>query len=269
MQWLLQEFEDTQKLAEALDRLELPYTWHKVVPFVGELIPEPTVPDPNNVVMFGSYSLWRYAENKSYWPGVFKISPFVEEDVWHPYLLNGVDALFLTVQEVPEKLPEDDKLWFVRPVADSKEEAGRVKSSGEIIATAKNVLSLDLEDIPIGSLRHNTQLMLTEPVRIEKEWRLWAVDGRIVTYSLYKEGSRVVYRHEIDDDALEFSQHMVDLNPDYSQAYVIDVCRTATGLKLLETNCLNAAGFYAADLVKLASAIDGVGKFHSGMYQLS
>ena len=45
-------------------------------------------------------------------------------------------------------------------------------------------------------------------------------------------------------------------NPDYSPAYVIDVCRTDEGLKLLETNCLNAAGFYAADLVKLASAID-------------
>ena len=35
----------------------------------------------------------------------------------------------------------------------------------------------------------------------------------------------------------------------------MDICRTDTGLKMLETNCINAAGFYAADLLKLADAI--------------
>ncbi|AXA38809.1 hypothetical protein DLJ82_1203 [Rhizobium leguminosarum] len=61
MQWLLQQFEDTNKLAEALDQLGISYTWHKVVPFVGEIIPEPVVADPGSVVMFGSYTLWKNA----------------------------------------------------------------------------------------------------------------------------------------------------------------------------------------------------------------
>lgn len=52
---------------------------------------------------------------------------------------------------------------------------------------------------------------------------------------------------------------MVELNPDYSPAYVIDICRTAEGLKLLETNCINAAGFYEADLIRLAEAIENLG----------
>lgn len=120
----------------------------------------------------------------------------------------------------------------------------------------KKVLALDMSEIPNGSLRHDTQLMLTEPVRILKEWRLWVVKGEVVTYSLYKEGSRIVYLHEIDDDAAEFAQRLVEINPDYSPAYVIDICRTPEGLKMLETNCINAAGFYAADLVKLATAIE-------------
>ena len=68
----------------------------------------------------------------------------------------------------------------------------------------------------------------------------------------------MIYRHEIDDDAFAFAQRMVDLNPEYSRAYVIDICRTEEGLRVLETNCINAAGFYEADLVKLASAIDGM-----------
>ncbi len=129
-------------------------------------------------------------------------------------------------------------------------------TAGEIIGLANKVLALTEHEIPKGSLRHDTELMFTEPVRILKEWRLWVVRDEIVTFSLYKEGSRVVYRHEIDDDALEFAGALVMANPDYSSAYVVDICRTDHGLKMLETNCINAAGFYAADLLKLVSSID-------------
>lgn len=95
MQWILQDFEDTHALAPALDRLGAAYSWHKVVPFVGELVPEPTIADSKAVVMFGSYTLWRYAERHGLRPGVFRIAPFVHERTWHPYLLNGADARFL------------------------------------------------------------------------------------------------------------------------------------------------------------------------------
>lgn len=256
MQWILQDFEDTRKMASALDRLEIPYTWHKVVPFVGELTPTPTINDPKDVVMFGSYTLWRYAKANDLEPGVFKIRPFVHEEPWQTFLLNGADALFLKLQDVPEKLPNDGKNWFLRPVEDSKEEPGTVKTTDEIIELANKVLALREHEIPKGSLRHDTELMFTEPVRILKEWRLWVVRDEIVTHSLYKEGSRVIYRHEIDDDALEFGKRLVQANPGYAPAYVIDICRTDDGLRMLETNCINAAGFYEADLLKLVSSID-------------
>lgn len=256
MQWILQDFEDTRKMADALDRLEIPYTWHKVVPFVGELTPTPTIDDPNAVVMFGSYTLWRYAKANDLTPGVFKIRPFVHEASWHPFLLNGADALFLTLRDVPEQFPDDGKDWFLRPVEDSKEEPGNVKSTGEIIDLANKVLALDEHEIPKGSLRHDTEMMFTKPVRILKEWRLWVVRDEIVTFSLYKEGSRVIYRHEIDEDAMDFAKGLVEANPKYAPAYVIDICRTDDGLKMLETNCINAAGFYEADLLKLVSSID-------------
>ena len=260
MQWILQEFDDTRKLAEALVRLQIPYTWHKVVPFVGDLVPEPDVADPANVIMFGSYALWRNAEAKGYWPGVFKLKPFVHEKPWQPYMLNGPGAVFLTVQDIPTRLKVDCLSWFVRPVADSKEYPGGVLPTAEIQDIARKVLALDPREIPDGSLRHDTALMLTRPAHIFREWRIWIVNAKVVTYSLYKEGARVVYRNEIDDDALEFAQKLAGLNPEFSPAYVIDICRTEDGLRLLETNCLNAAGFYAADLIKLAAAIDSLAR---------
>ena len=258
MQWILQPFEDTEKLAAALDRLGLTYTWHKVVPFVGDLDPEPVIEDPNAVVLFGSYTLWRYAKRMGLRPGVFKIRPFVHEGPWQPFLLNGADAMFSTLRDIPDALPDDERLWFIRPVDDSKAEPGKVRPASEIVALAKRVLALGEDEIPQGSLRHDTELMLTEPVRILKEWRLWIVEDVIRTFSLYKEGPRVVYRPEIDDDAAGFAEEMVRLNPGYARAYVMDICRTETGLMMLETNCINAAGFYAADLLKLANAVDTI-----------
>lgn len=259
MRWLLQEFEDTHKLAHELGRLGLPYSWHKVIPFVGTLNPEPDLGNGEAVVLFGSYTLWRYAQDKGLKPGVFKLRPFVHEASWQPFMLNGPDARFLTVRDIPETLEDDGRKWFLRPVDDSKEEPGNVKTTDEIISLARKVLSLDMNEIPNGSLRHDTQLMLTRPVRILKEWRCWVVDDRVVTYSLYKEGHRVVYRAEIDADALAFAQKLVAHNPGYSRAYVVDICRTEDGLAMIETNCINAAGFYAADLMALASAVDALG----------
>jgi hypothetical protein len=258
MQWILQKFEDTEKLAVALERLGITHSWHKVVPFVGELMPAPTVKDPGSVVLFGSYSLWRMAEAKGWTPGVFTLAPFLTQGVWKPYLLNG-DVRILTVREAAQMVP-DNTLHFVRPVSDSKEIAGTVMTSSELVETSRRVLALRPEEIPGGSLSHDTELMLAAPVRIRKEWRCWVVDGEVVTWSLYKEGSRVVYRAEIDDDALEFARSIVELNPSYSPAYVLDVCRTEDGLRIIETNCINAAGFYAADLTKLAAAVDRVGR---------
>jgi hypothetical protein len=256
MQWILQQFEDTQKLADALDRLDVSYSWHKLVPFIGELVPEPQVRDPLAVVMFGSYTLWRYAEAKGLYPGVFRIAPFVHEKPWQSFMLNGPDAAFLNVSEIEAKLPDDGRHWFIRPVADSEELAGTVETASEIRETARKVMALDVNEIPIGSLRHDTLMMLTPPARIFKEWRIWIVNGFVVTYSLYKDGMRVTYRHEIDRDALEFAQTLAGLNKGYSPAYVMDICRTEEGLRLLETNCINAAGFYGADLTTLAATID-------------
>jgi len=260
MQWLLQRFDDTLKLAEALDQLGIVYSWHKVIPFIGELVPEPIVPDTQSVVFFGSYSLWKYSAEKGFLPGVIKLNPFVHEKAWHPYLLNGTDALFITLRDVPNLLKDEDRDWFIRPVNDSKEEPGNVKSSQDIIRMAENVLALKEEEIPDGSLRHDTELMLTKPVSIFKEWRLWVVSDQVVAHSLYRDCGHVTHRAEIDADVMDFAREMVSVNPGYATAYVMDICRTEDGLKIIETNCINAAGFYAADLIELAKAIEGLSR---------
>ena len=116
-------------------------------------------------------------------------------------------------------------------------------------------MSLSPDEIPRGSLCPDTLMKLTSPAHILKEWRIWVVGDRVVTFSLYKEGARVTYRPEIDD-ALGFARMLVARNPACAPACVMDICGKDDGLPLLETNCINARGFYAADVVRLAGAID-------------
>ncbi len=254
MQWILQDYEDTAKIAEILSRVGIPHSLHKVVPFIGQLDPVPAIDDPKQVVMFGSYSLRHYAREHGLSPGVFELRPFIHEIPWHKHLLNGVDSKIIMAKHLGGLDPHRD--YFIRPVEDSKEIAGAVMTGSEIEYMIKALNALKPEEYIKGSLTPDTLLMVAEPVNIQKEWRVWVVNDRVVTYSLYKLGSRVVYRAEIDDDALEFVQKMIALNPGYAGAYVIDVCRTADGLRILETNCINAAGFYAADLFKLVEAFE-------------
>ncbi|MEL6792811.1 MAG: ATP-grasp domain-containing protein [Pseudomonadota bacterium] len=258
MQWILQEFEDTENLAGVLSSLNLPFSMHKVIPFVGDLEPRPVIADPLRTVVFGAYSLWRFSERHGLHPGVFRIAPFIDQPFWSPYLLNGRDALRMTLAEVTEALPDNEDGWFMRPVDDSKAEPGRVRSASEIREIARRVGGLREDEVPIGSLRSDTELMFAQPVNIRREWRLWVVRGQMVTYSLYRDGRTVTYRRDIDADALAFGQHMVELHPDYAPAYVIDICRTNEGLRILETNCMNAAGFYEADLTALVGAIEAL-----------
>lgn len=258
MQWIIQDFENNANLVEALERVGIDYSVHKLIPFAGEFTPEPIIKDKNKVILYGGYSLWRYAERNNLNPGVFKIPSFADEEVWKEYSLNSNDYVRIRVEDIPSTYSKSETPIFVRPVDDSKSIAGTIMSMDELVSLCERILKIDIDDIPKGSLRHDEEIMLCKPVRIYKEWRTWVVNNRIVTYSLYKEGNRVVYRREIDDDALSFARKMVEVNPFYSDAYVLDICRTEDGLKLLETNCINAAGFYAADVSNLVVELDNV-----------
>lgn len=253
MQWILQDFEDNQKIADILDRVGIEYSWHKVVPFVGELDPKPVI-NQQNVIMIGSYSLRHYASQHGLTPGVFEIRPFLHEHAWQPHLLNGLDSKVIEAQYLGSLEPDTD--YFIRPLDDSKAISGRVMTGSEVEYMVRALHGLKPEEYVRGGLTPETLLMVCEPINIQQEWRTWVVDDEVVAYSLYRLGHKIIYRREMDDDALAFAREMVKLNPGYSGAYVLDICRCDMGLKIIETNCLNAAGFYAGDLFKIVEALE-------------
>lgn len=253
MQWIIQVFDDTYKITEQLDKFGISYSEHTSIPFLGEPIPEPKVLDPKNVFIYGAYSMKRYSDANDLYPGVISLTPFSKEIAWKSHLLNE-EVLEMKVSEVPSKLPKG--VWFVRPLEDTKSISGGVKTYEEIVDICKSVTEFKHKEKFDGVLKEDTVLCFSKPKKVYKEWRIWVVDNKVATYSMYKEGDVVNCKNTIDVDVLDFVNEMIAIKPMYANAYVLDVCRSDGGLKIIETNCINASGLYEADVQKLVIALE-------------
>lgn len=259
MFWILQENifneEGFDSLVDVLTRFEIPFSQHKVIPFIGELYPEPQIPDGENVIVMGSYSMALYADKMGWNPGSFANARHdFRYQLWHwgNHMVN-VNAVISPFDRVKEqKLP-----FFIRPVDDTKSFPGTVMDWEQYCEWRDRILVLDPKDNP--TITPDTIVMACPLVKIYREYRLWVVDNEIVTASLYKEGTRVRYDNVVEDHIIEFGSRFVDVdNWQPARAYCLDIFDTEHGLKIGEVNNINSAGFYKADIQKLVYALNNM-----------
>lgn len=107
-------------------------------------------------------------------------------------------------------------------------------------------------------------MIISKPKNIVEEYRFFIVRREIVTASLYNCDGEFI-THNIDDRSKDlknkndklwkFAEKMIDIySPD--ESFVIDVAVLDTGeMKVLECNCINCSGFYAANIDKLIQTL--------------
>ena len=236
-------------LQRALERLELPHSVHKVIPFVGHLIPD--INPKGKVIVFGSFSLDKEAKRKGWKPGSFAedtLNYQTEIQEWGPGVMFNEDAHFCSFGDVPFQ----EKPFFIRPVDDGKALVGQVMDWGEYSDWRKRLEKLEDNG---GTLTLDTPVMISSKKTIWSETRVWIVEGKVVTASEYKRGSRVQYKPEVAPSILQYAQkHASRWSP--APSFVMDVVETPIGLRILEAGCINSAGFYAADMQKLVIALE-------------
>lgn len=253
MHWILQSnlFNEAayQELIDTLSRLNLSYTTHTVVPFERVLVPEPVIAH-SNVICMGSYSLRHIAAANQWEPGVFDLEHqhfSIQRAHWGSHMLNA-DSMVL-----PFKNVSFVGLRFIRPIHDSKIFSGGIFSDDEFTAWHHKVVTLG-EDYG-SSLTPDTLVQVSEPKVIYSEYRFWVVCGEIITASLYKQGRSVLYSSNVDDQYYQFvEQRIAEWQP--APAFVIDVCDTPDGIKIVEINTINSCGLYAANVPKLVMALE-------------
>jgi len=81
------------------------------------------------------------------------------------------------------------------------------------------------------------------------------VNKKVITASTYKVGPYVRFTEYLDEDGLQFSAAMAAIFQP-ADAFVLDICLSDAGWKIVEVNCINSAGFYASNLQKLLIALE-------------
>jgi len=277
MHWILQNnlFNESayQELLSTLERFNIPHSVHKVIPFIGELTPEPgqlipcqpkmsseticeygtkgCIAHHKNVICMGSYSLRHSADKYGWTPGVFDLEPFdfrVQLEKWGEHMLNH-DSVVCRFEDAYILTPA-----FIRPIHDSKTFAGKIMDKQEFEEWQVKVCLLK-EDYGT-TLDRDTLIQVGVPKKIFSEHRFWVVKGKIVTSSTYKLGRTVIYQPLPADSMFQkfAEERIAEWQP--HEAFVIDIADTEEGLKVVEINTLNSCGFYACDMQKLVMALE-------------
>jgi len=261
-----------QKFLDAVERLGVKYQIVKVVPFTNKLLPadfdsmkedfekaeEPYI-DPNQKIMImGAISLCRISKEKGWTPGSYLNENF-DFEIWRDgfgeeNVLNS-DAVVGTIDDI--EVPFDWDWRFVRPVHDTKSISGTVMSKNNFQEWRLSINVFQEQDGVHLPLHKYTKIMVSTTKKIFTEYRMFVVDGKVVTGAQYKSGNTVMlcYEEPVEPRVVDFTQEMVDRwKP--AKAFVIDIADTPHGLKVIEINNINSAGFYGSDVQKLVMALE-------------
>lgn len=254
-----------QIILDALDRLSLPYSVVRIFPFVDKIcllsdIPEsfsvdelPDYEPPSkNVFVFGAVKLGRISNKRGWIPGSM-LNENHDFNVYGPRygenLLNH-DSMICTVGDSLAVKWHAGEEKFIRPCRDSKSFTGKLFTENQWFDLA-GFHEIDKTEI----FNEDTTIQIASPKDIQKEIRLWVVDGKVVTGSQYKLGTLILSDEKYEKDAEDFAEEMIKLFQP-ARAFVMDVCLTNGKWKIVEINCINASGFYKANAQKLLVALE-------------
>jgi hypothetical protein len=217
-------------------------------------IPHLEIENNKRMVTMGSYSLALTAKEKGWVPGSF-INDNFEFSKWlagwgSENLLNG-DAVQDSVKNIIAKIPSGQQKIFARPSEDTKSFSGQLFEADNLIYWLNKVS----ESNDRFGLNGDTSMIISTAKNIQAEYRLFVVDGFIVSGSLYKVKELVTTSAIIDQTAIDYAYQMLDIwQPD--RAFVLDIAITDNGPKIIEVNNINSSGFYQSDISKIVCSID-------------
>lgn len=266
MHWIIQSNmfseENYEHLLAALARLDISHSVHKVIPFGGGIDPEPDLPQGSQVTIMGSISIGNLAKKRGWTPGAFtdNLDFETQRKAWGAeFMLNGNSLIVPCLEDVPAALEFNGmrEPFFMRPTGDTKTFTGYVTDFHDVSSWIER-MRVQLPDENVRTTLSES-VMLSTKKEIWSETRVWIVDSKVVTASGYKRGGRVYYTtpDQVAREITDFAQARANLwNP--NRAYVMDVAETPDGLKIIEVNCINSAGWYRCDMQKLVHAIDSL-----------
>lgn len=236
---------DVEKLMASLTSLGIAYKTIDIIPFSDDY-PDVTWDGP--VIAYGSTRFVTNVHNKGRWnPGVFfdhaSFTMLACMEHYGEHMLNASAKLTTISDFSRHDFPPDTEI-FVRPQRDLKEFEAKLYRAGDIASWFEVICNGDFELAP------DTPILVAEPVQIHREWRMFMVNERYCSGSLYMENGALNIDAEVPGEVINFANKMAAIwSP--SSAYVMDIADVDEQLKIIEINCFNSSGFYASDIEKI------------------
>ena len=204
--------------------------------------------DRKDIFAFGSIRMARLASDMGWYPGSF-FGKNHDYEVYSKYYGDNLLNYDCSILNLSDNIEWDSDVKFIRPTKDSK------LFNGKLYTKIKWEDTLDIIRERNNGQLPDTSIQLNSTKYIYKEARCWVVDGKVVTSSYYKFGPSVMYEEEVEPEGLEFASKMIDIYQ-VADAFVMDICLTPDGWKIVEINCINCSGFYKGDLQKILIALE-------------
>ncbi|MBI5373010.1 MAG: ATP-grasp domain-containing protein [Sphingobacteriales bacterium] len=248
IQWVVQRNltsqSDFEQLKSSCDKTGVKFIAVDIIPFTAEL---PLFDRSRESIIYGSTTFNSLASKDVnlrkglfFDEATFSLENYFKK--WGHHMLN-YDATVTTFNELMDGNPySPDKLLFIRPNDDSKSFAGEVKRFDEIenwynrLKVAENT-NLSLE----------SKIVVSEPYKIDYEWRLWIINKKVVAASKYRQHFKLRKEEGCPADVALFAEERCQEYTPHD-VFVMDVCLCGDGYFIVECGCMNGAGFYNANI---------------------
>lgn len=250
IQYNIHKDPDFDRIYPILDELKIPFEKINLTSSITKL---EILENRNDVFVYGSVKLAMLGKQNSDWnPGsfyggnhLFEInSKFYKEN-----LLNYQTE----VKELSEKLVWKDKEEkFIKPYKLAKLFTGNIFTKNKW----ENFVENSLKDPHTPLMNSKSLIQISEPRDIIKEARLWIVGENIIEAVYYKILKDIPFEEKVEEQGIEFAEQMISTF-NVAEAFVMDICLTDIGWKIVEINCINSAGFFPnADVKKIFGALN-------------
>jgi hypothetical protein len=158
-------------------------------------------------------------------------------------LLNA-NARIVTWEEFLRESRDSEERIFLKPNDDLKRFTGGIFSFAECFKLYEQLRS---RSQPISP---TSEVVVGKPYEIDAEWRLFIVDGQVVSGSMYRPSGDAY----IPPDLILFAEDIVSQWMP-ADVFVLDVARVEQMWKIVECNCFNGSRFYMADVERIVRAV--------------
>jgi len=217
-----------------------------IIPFEHQITGVDTVDFSKPTFFYGSTLLPILAKSFGNIDNIFWEDVWWNPLVWTKHRTDMINSTIVksTVGELREKWISTPT--FIKPI--------NVKSfTGMVIEGAEDK---DWWMTEYSDLSSDLEICCSQPVNIEREWRFWIIDNKVVAGSLYKKYGILTTKEVIPAEIYEAAQSLADGWLPH-KTIVMDIAELRNGeIRIVEFNSINSSGFYNADIEKIILALE-------------